>query len=217
MSAHRTLVKICGLCSAEDALAAAAAGADAVGVVLAESPRRVGLDEAARILAHVPPSVARVGVFVDADPDEIRRAIEVLGLKTVQLHGSESPQLCGSLPARVIKAFRVGPGFDAAAVEPYRPYVAAVLLDGYAPGAAGGTGRTFDWDVARAVHDPALVLAGGLTPDNVAEAVRRVRPYVVDTSSGVESAPRVKDHARIRAFVAAVREADRTIDEETPR
>lgn len=208
MTARRTRVKICGVCSYEDAAAAVAAGANAVGVVLAGGPRHLELREAAEVLAAVPRSVTRIGVFVDPSAREVAEAVEVLRLRGVQLHGSESPAFCSTAWASVIKAFRVGEGFDPAVMEPYRDCIAAALLDTLVPGEAGGTGRTFRWDIALATGGPPVMLAGGLTPENVGEAIRRMRPYAVDVSSGVESSPRRKDHARMAAFVAAVRAAD---------
>ena len=205
----RTRIKVCGITRARDASAAVAAGADALGVVLAPSPRQVTLEQAEAALADVPPFVARVGVFVDADPAFVEEAVSRLGLGAVQYHGSETPEECAAAPAPVIKAFRVSRGFDTAAIERYRGSVAAVLLDAFVPGVAGGTGRTFDWDAARSVPEWApLVLAGGLHSGNVREAVSRLRPFAVDVSSGVEVSSGVKDHDAIRSFVAAVRAAD---------
>lgn len=205
----RTRIKVCGITRAKDASAAVAAGADALGVVLAPSPRQVTLQQGGAALAGVPPLVGRIGVFVDADPAFVADAVARLGLSAVQFHGNESPEACAAAPAPVIKAFRVGGGFDTAEIERYKGTVAAVLLDAFVPGVAGGTGRTFDWDAARSVPDwAALILAGGLTGANVGEAVRRLRPFAVDVSSGVEVSPGIKDHDRIRSFVAAVRAAD---------
>ena len=204
----RTRVKVCGLCSALDARAAVRAGADALGVVLAQSPRRVTLDEAAEILAGTPPLVARVGVFVDAPASDVGEAVHRLGLTAVQLHGEETPEYCAAMPVPVIKGFRVGGGYTPADVEPYRGSIAAVLLDTFVPGAAGGTGRSFVWDTALLPEGMPVLLAGGLRPDNAADAVRALHPFAVDVSSGVEERSRHKDHVRIDAFMAAVRAAD---------
>jgi phosphoribosylanthranilate isomerase len=206
----RTRIKICGLTRPEDAAAAVSAGADALGVVLAPSKRQVSLEQAAVILGDVPPLVARVGVFVDAQADAVWEAVARLGLTAVQFHGDEAPETCAAAPVPVIKALRVGSGFDAADVGRYRGAVAALLLDTYVAGEQGGTGMAFDWDrvaglLPRDIH---VILAGGLGPDNVAEAVRTLRPYAVDVSSGVEQAPGVKDHAKVAAFCEAVRAAD---------
>ena len=208
MTARGTHVKICGLCSAEDAAVAAQAGADAVGVVLAGGSRHVDVSDARMVFADVPSFVVRVGVFVDPSADEIVEAIELLGLSVVQLHGRETPEFCAAVGAPVIKAFRVGDAFDPGEVEPYRRYVAAVLLDTLVPGKDGGTGRAFAWDAALMPEGMPVVLAGGLAPENVGEAIRVMRPHGVDVSSGVESSPRHKDPARVSAFVAAVRAAD---------
>lgn len=205
----RTRIKICGLTTASDAAAAVAAGADAVGVVLAPSPRQVSIEQACDVLEHVPAFVTRVGVFVDAEPEFVSEAVERIGLGAVQYHGDESPESCAAAPRPVLKAFRIGTVFDTATVEPYRGLVAAVLLDTYDPQQHGGTGKTFSWQIACEFPGWApVVLAGGLSPDNVGAAVRQVRPFAVDVSSGVESAPGLKDHDRIKTFVRAVHEAD---------
>lgn len=206
----RTRVKVCGLTRVQDAALAVAAGADALGVVLAESPRRVSLEQAEAVLSSVPPFVARVGVFVDADAAFVAQAVERLGLHAVQFHGDEPPEVCAAAPAPVIKAVRVGGAADLAAAEAYRGSVAALLLDARVPGARGGTGVAFDWQaVASAVPSWApVVVAGGLRPDNVGDAIRVLAPYAVDVSSGVEREPGVKDAGAIKEFIAAVRAAD---------
>lgn len=206
----RTRIKICGLTRAEDAAAAVSAGADALGVVLAPSKRRVTLDEAAEVFAAVPPLVARVGVFVDAHADEVWEAVARLGLAAVQFHGDEAPETCAAAPVPVIKALRVGPDYSPERADAYRGAVSAVLLDTFVPGEQGGTGVAFDWyDVAgRLPRWAPVLLAGGLGPANVGAAIQALHPYAVDVSSGVESAPGVKDHRSIDAFAAAVRAAD---------
>lgn len=215
-----TRIKICGLTRASDALAAVAAGADTLGVVLAPSPRQITLDQAEAVLAAVPAGATRVGVFVDPDLAFVAEAVARLGLGAVQLSGSESVEFCADLartvaPATLVKAFSVAPGFNASTVGRYLPFVSAILLDTYVAGSHGGTGRTFDWQAARALPpDVPLIVAGGLTPENVGDAVRALRPCAVDVSSGVESAPGIKDHRKIQSFVAAVRAAD---EEEPPR
>jgi phosphoribosylanthranilate isomerase len=160
----------------------------------------VELATARRIAEALPPFVARVGVFVDADAAELARTADAVGLDLLQLHGSEAPAACQAAPRRVMKAVGVGPGFVAEAATRYRDVAAAVLLDTRTGGQPGGTGRRFDWSLV-------LGLAGGLDAGNVAEAVREVSPDLVDVSSGVESAPGRKDADKVRAFVAAVREA----------
>lgn len=204
----RPRVKICGLTRLDDALAGVEAGADALGFMLyARSPRAVTPEQVRAITRALPPFVARVGVFVDASAEEIRAAIRVAGLDTLQLHGAETPEFCAQFDLPVIKAFRVADESVLAELPKYA--VAAHLLDAWSPAAHGGTGTTFNWAIARAAVAAGhrVVLAGGLTPDNVARALAEVRPFGVDVSSGVESAPGRKDPAKLRAFCAAVRAA----------
>jgi phosphoribosylanthranilate isomerase len=211
--ARRVLVKVCGITSLEDGRMAAAAGADAVGFVFwARSPRAVAVEQARRIARALPPFLLRVGVFVDAPAAEVARASEDVGLDVVQLHGDESVEDCLSAPRRVMKAVRVGRGFEPEAALLYREAAAAVLLDTRDDGGLpGGTGRRFDWSLARALRSelPFLGLAGGLDAENVAAAIREADPDLVDVSSGVESSPGRKDAARVRAFVEAVRDVTR--------
>jgi phosphoribosylanthranilate isomerase len=202
----RVRIKVCGLTRPEDARAAEAAGADALGVIFAPgSKRRVDVDQARRVLAAAGPFVARVGVFVDAPVAEVLAAVRGARLSAVQLHGREDAATVAELARHVpvVRAVRWSPGFDAAAHagEP----IVALLVDGPEP----GSGVAFDWTAAAAglARGPRWVLAGGLTPDNVGAAVARLRPYAVDVASGVESAPGVKDPVRLRAFAAAVRGA----------
>jgi phosphoribosylanthranilate isomerase len=168
------------------------------------------------VFAGAPPGARRVGVFVDAGPEEVAEAVERLGLAEVQLHGSEDPAYCEAVPAAVVKTFRVGTRFDPAAIEPYAGVVEAVLLDTLTEDAAGGSGRAFDWALACGIRGGVPVyLAGGLSPDNVGEAVGLVRPAGVDVSSGVEEAPGIKSETEMTRFVAAVRAADRAGEEPT--
>src|SRR5207237_713503 len=196
-------VKICGNVTLKDTMAAVEAGADAVGFVFyAKSPRFVSPKAVAAIVSHLPPLVTPVGLFVNEKPDVVRQIASDCGIHLVQLHGDESPQYCDDLRLPVLKAIRVRAREYVAHLSSYR--VMGILLDAYVEDVIGGTGITFDWnlaDEARAWGGP-IVLAGGLTPENVAEAVSRVRPYAVDVSSGVETAPGVKDHAKVRAFIA---------------
>lgn len=200
-------VKICGLTSVEDALAAVEAGADALGFMFyPRSPRFLTTADARRIIAALPPFVARVGVFVDAPADEVQRHVGECGLDTVQLHGGESVEFCRNLaPLAVVKAFRVRGPESMGPLQAWQEF--PWLLDSYVEGALGGTGRTFNWDLAAGavMQGRRVILAGGLTPANVAEAVARVRPWAVDVSSGVESAPGRKDAAKVRAFIAAAK------------
>lgn len=205
----RTRVKICGITSASDAEVAVASGADALGVVLAESPRRVSLEGAERVLANVPPGVSRVGVFVDAPADLVGEAVVRLRLSAVQFSGTETPEACANAPVPLLKAIHVGAGFSWDEVEPYRGRAAAILLDTASGAVRGGTGRTFEWSSVTPLPDGLTVfLAGGLDPGNVGDAVRAVRPFAVDVSSGVEMSPGRKDADKVRAFLAAVRAAD---------
>lgn len=196
-----TKVKICGITSVDDALLAVDAGADALGFVFFEkSPRHVTPDVAAGIIAKLPPLVQVVGLFVNADPDVVNRTADHCGLDIIQLHGEESPEFCRLVRRRVMKAFRVRGPESLVPLPEF--HVAAYLLDAYSPNAYGGTGEVFDWEcaIAAKVHGP-IVLAGGLTPDNVAAAVTQVRPYAVDVSSGVEAAPGKKDPDKVRRFI----------------
>lgn len=209
MRAVRTRVKVCGITTADDARAAVSAGADALGVILAPSKREVTIDEAVAIMSSVPPLISRIAVFVDAPEGFVREAITRLSLTAVQLHGGESPTFCASMPVPVIKAMRVGERFDPAAIEPYHGSIAAVLLDTLVAGVDGGSGRAFAWERVPAMPDWApVIVAGGLTPVNVGSAIRALRPFAVDVSSGVEERLRHKDRMKLMAFVAAVRAAD---------
>ncbi|GFO64164.1 N-(5'-phosphoribosyl)anthranilate isomerase [Geomonas paludis] len=177
------------------------AGADALGFVFFDkSPRFIGAAAAQKIIAKLPPFIQVVGLFVNADLDVVNSTADCCGLDIVQLHGEESPEYCRLVNRRVMKAFRVrGPE----SLTPLAEYqVSAYLLDAYSPNAYGGTGEVFDWECAIAAKEKGrIVLAGGLTPDNVAEAVTRVRPYGVDVSSGVESSPGRKDPDKVRRFI----------------
>lgn len=201
-------IKICGITRVEDALAAAAAGADAIGLVFyAPSPRAVDAAQAAAIVAALPPFVSAVGLFVNAGESEIRDTMARVPLDLLQFHGDEAPEFCGRFGHPFLKAARVRPGVDL--LEYARLFTAArgLLLDAFVPGTHGGTGATFDWGLIPSGLSLPVVLSGGLTPDNVGEAVRRVRPWAVDVSSGVEARPGIKDPAKIAAFIRGVRNA----------
>jgi phosphoribosylanthranilate isomerase len=196
-------VKICGITRLRDARAAAAAGADAVGLVFAEqSPRKVTLDQARRIARDLPPFVARVGLFMDADAEFVQRVLEWVPLNILQFHGRESQRFCRQFGRPWMKALAMGGDrpddpdeFDEAD---------ALLLDAHAPGQAGGSGETFDWARAPELERP-WVLAGGLDPSNVAEACQRLKPDAVDVSSGVEVRPGIKSDKLIHDFIKAVK------------
>jgi phosphoribosylanthranilate isomerase len=199
-------VKICGITDISSALAAAEAGADALGFVFAPSPRRITPSQACRICRELPPFISRVGVFADAPLEEVRAVAEYCGLDAIQLHGSESPDYCRSLGRRVIKAFRVGDEIDPVELSGYP--ADAILLDTFVAGQKGGTGQPFDWQLAAGLKlSRPLILAGGLTPENVGRAVAIVQPYGVDVSSGVEKdgQPGKKDPDKIRRFIAAAK------------
>jgi phosphoribosylanthranilate isomerase len=194
-------VKICGITSVEDALQAAHSGADALGFVFyVQSPRNLDPLRAANIISGLPPFVQTVGLFVNADADFVNDTADLCRLDLVQLHGDEPPEYCEKIRRRVIKAFRVS---DASSLAPVRDYhVAGILLDAYSPRAFGGTGLSFNWELAGIAREfGPVILAGGLAADNVREAVERVAPYAVDVSSGVESSPGKKDPEKVREFI----------------
>ncbi len=194
-------VKICGITNMDDALAAVDAGADALGFVFYDkSPRFIEVDNARDIIRALPPFVLTVGLFVNAELDFVNTTSSSCNLDRVQLHGEETPDFCAQVARPVVKVFRVK---DAASIEPMKDYrVAGYLLDAWSPRTHGGTGLTFNWDLARAAkqHGP-IILAGGLTPENVRQAVVTVQPYGVDVSSGVEASPGIKNPAKVREFV----------------
>lgn len=203
-----TKVKICGITNLADGLAAAEAGADALGFNFYEkSPRHVSLKAAAEIAKRLPPFVMRVGLFVNASEDLVTRAIGECGLTMLQFHGDEAPDFCVQFGLMSMRAFRIRDAESLKQIPEFQ--TAAYLLDAYSPEARGGTGEKFNWDLAIEAQKfgRPIFLAGGLTPENVAAAVRKVRPFGVDVSSGVESAPGKKDPAKVRAFIQAVRAA----------
>ena len=204
-----TAGKICGITRPEDALAAARAGAHAIGVVFyAPSPRHVTPRRAAEILRALPPFITTVALFVDAEQEEVRAALAEAPTALLQFHGSETPAFCRRFGRPYVKAVRMKAGVDL--LQYAREYhdAKALLLDNYVEGLHGGSGSAFDWSlIPRGLPLP-VILSGGLTPENVMDAVRRVRPSAVDVSSGVESAKGVKDTAKIAAFIKGVRNAD---------
>lgn len=204
-------VKICGITNHEDARAAVAAGADALGFVMYQrSPRWVGPALARAIVSELPPFVLPIGVFVNEEADIVRRRMDECGFVFAQLHGDEALSYCLQLGRPVLKAFRLKNRSSLLALAEFqgRGGVRGFLLDAFSDRAFGGTGQTIDWTLAAEVARASQVLlAGGLTPSNVAEAVRLVRPYGVDVSSGVEQSPGKKDHEKVKAFIEAVRRA----------
>jgi phosphoribosylanthranilate isomerase len=202
-------VKVCGITNAEDALAAVEAGADALGFIFYEkSPRYVVPAVASRIIAQLPPLLTTVGVFVNEGMATVRSIMDTCGLAMAQLHGDENASYCQELSRPAMKALRLKDRDSLLALAEYqgRGGVRGFVLDAFSELVYGGTGQVTDWTLAADVAKTSrILLAGGLTPDNVTEAVRTVRPYGVDVSGGVESAPGKKDHAKLRAFVEAVR------------
>lgn len=203
-----TRIKICGITRAEDALAASAAGVHAIGLMFyARSPRNLDLQQALAIRRCLPPFVAAVAVFMDAGAEEVASVVKAIRPDVLQFHGSEPEAFCQSHKLPYLKTIPMDGG-DAVAYAARYPQAAGFLLDSHGPGQAGGTGRAFDWSHVPAGLKSPLILAGGLKPDNIEYAVRQVRPYAVDVSSGVESAPGIKDPALIKAFVEGVKRAD---------
>jgi phosphoribosylanthranilate isomerase len=221
-------VKICGITNPADAKLAAEAGADAIGLNFADSPRRINPERAAEIVAALPPLVTPVGIFVDADPTWILDVAQTARLGAIQLHGQESTKDLAALRGwKIIKAIRVR---DEKFVEQVREFTnakdrpSALLYDAYAREARGGTGKRFDWDLLVGAIDagaisgdaPPMILAGGLTPENVSSAIRRLRPYAVDVSSGVETKPGKKSSDKVFQFITSARKASAFNDQPKP-
>ncbi|MFC3944381.1 phosphoribosylanthranilate isomerase [Pseudomonas gingeri NCPPB 3146 = LMG 5327] len=204
MSAVRS--KICGITRIEDALAAVEAGADAIGFVFyAKSPRAVTFQQARAIIAALPPFVTTVGLFVNASRCELGEILDAVPLDLLQFHGDETSEQCEGFHRPYIKALRVKAGDDIAAACRAYPGASGILLDTYVEGVHGGTGEAFDWSLVPQGLSKPIILAGGLTVENVGDAIARVRPYAVDTSGGVERSKGIKDPAKIKAFIQAVR------------
>ena len=205
---ERTRIKICGLTRESDVDAAVDAGADAIGLVFYDrSPRCVTLERAVRLAGRLPPFVTPVGLFVNAAPDDVERALRALPGLLPQFHGDETPEACAGFDRPYLRAARIGAGFDLAGFAQRYHCAQALLLDAHVEGYGGG-GKVFDWSlVPRGLPRP-VILSGGLHAGNVADGLRRIRPFAVDVSSGVESAKGVKDAVAIRRFCAAVRAAD---------
>lgn len=200
-----TKIKICGITNLEDALLAADLGVDALGFIFAKSPRQITPAKVLEISRKLPPFISRVGVFVDAFPENINSVADICGLDIIQLHGSESPEQIQRFKKKVIKAFRIKSVADLEEFPAYK--VDAYLLDSYSSELPGGTGKTFDWKLALEAKKfgRPIILSGGLTPENVAEAIKITGPYAVDASSGVEERPGKKDKEKLKRFVEAIR------------
>lgn len=204
----RTRVKICGITREEDALTAVRHGADAIGLVFVEaSPRHVSLAKAQAAIRSLPPFIAVVGLFVDAEPSFIEQVLKEVRLDMLQFHGDESPEECQRYARPYMKAIRVRPDTNLLQYALDYPRASALLLDAHVEGVAGGTGQRFDWSLIPAELPMPIVLAGGLNADNVAEAIKQVRPYAVDVSGGVESQKGIKDAGKIAAFMRGVTDA----------
>ncbi|WP_151704668.1 phosphoribosylanthranilate isomerase [Nitrincola alkalilacustris] len=202
----RTRIKICGITRLEDARAAMDAGADALGFVFyPPSPRYIAPEQAAEIIAALPPFVTMTGLFVDASAAEVQRTIDLTRIDLLQFHGNESPAFCDSFARAWIKALRVAPGMDLTAMVDQYAAARAVLLDTYVSGVPGGTGSVFDWSVIPEALRPGIILAGGLDADNVAAAIQQIRPWAVDVSGGVEARKGIKDIHEIKRFVNEVK------------
>ena len=206
----RTRIKVCGITCQEDARTAVAAGADGLGFIFVEqSPRLVEPDMVRAITGELPPFVDRVGVFLDEEIELVEEIVHYCRLTLVQLHGSESSEYCRRLSCKVIKSFCIRPDSGSEELAAYADVVSGFLLDTYHKHMAGGTGMPFDWKLVEQVKPPGpVILAGGLTPENVGEAIRQVKPFAVDVNSGVEYQPGRKDSEKLKSFVHAVRKAD---------
>lgn len=200
-------VKICGITNIDDAIAAAEYGADALGFIFVKaSPRYIGSQGAADIIRELPPFIKTVGVFVNEAVETVGKIVAVSGIDLIQLHGDERPEVCMQLKRRAIKAVRVKSLESLESVINYKDVISALLLDTYSNEFHGGTGQVFNWDIAvEAKQYCRVILSGGLTPDNIADAVRYVRPYAVDVSSGVELSKGKKDHDRLKLFIDRAR------------
>ena len=206
---ERTRIKICGIREPDHARIAAEAGADAIGLVFyGDSPRHVDAVRAARIARQLPPYVMAVGLFVNSGADEVRLILEEVPLELLQFQGDEPPEFCARFGIPYVRAVRMAPGVDLLECSRRFAGARALLLDAHVPGEAGGTGAAFDWTrIPRDLPIP-VILSGGLTPGNVARAVREVKPWAVDVASGVESTRGTKDPAKIVEFIRSVRRED---------
>ena len=205
-----TKIKICGITNYDDAAMAVDLGVDVLGFIFASSPRKTDPDRVREIIRKLPPFVKTVGVFVNEDTKKLMDIVEYCGLDNVQLHGDESPELCENLMPRTIKTLRIRDDCNIEQYEPYIEKVRAFLLDTYSKKVAGGTGKTFNWDIAvkmKTLGVP-IILAGGLSPANIQEAIQKVQPYAVDVNSGVEENPGKKDHSLMKELFKNLRKEE---------
>jgi phosphoribosylanthranilate isomerase len=208
-----TRIKICGITRPEDARSAVECGADAIGLVFyAKSPRSVSIEQALACVAAVPPFVSVVALFVDETAQTINRILEAVPVDIIQFHGDESADFCVQFGRPYLKALRVQPSVDMVSASGEYSAARGILLDAWQEGVPGGTGKTFDWELARGEFPCPLVLAGGLNAENVAQAIEQLRPSAVDVSGGVELEPGVKSAAKIKDFILAVRTVDQRLD-----
>jgi phosphoribosylanthranilate isomerase len=214
VNARRTRIKFCGMTRLQDIACAAQLGVDAIGLIFApRSPRRLELAQARPLRAALPPFVAPVALLMDADPSQVQTIVQTLRPALLQFHGSEAPQDCARWGVPYLKAVPMAIPEGAAIYAGRYPDAAGFVFDSHGAGEPGGSGRAFDWHALPRQLARPLLLAGGLTPENVYDAVRTVRPWAVDVSSGIESAPGEKDEDRMRRFVAEVRRADQHMGE----
>lgn len=199
-------IKICGITNQIDAEKAVELGVDALGFIFSKSPRRVDAEIAIEIIKKLPPFITTVGVFVNESMEVVKHVASICRLNVLQFHGDELPEYCSQFGRKIIKSFRVKNPDDLSMLPGYKGIVSAYLLDSRVKGKRGGTGEIFDWELAKiAIPYGRVILAGGLTPENVAEAIKAVNPYAVDVSTGVESSPGKKDFEKMKRFVDAVR------------
>ncbi len=209
MASLRTRIKICGITRVEDALKVVEAGADAIGLVFYDpSPRSVRINQAREIAAAVPAFVSVVALFVDPTKDYVQEVLNNVRIDLLQFHGDEENDFCSQFKAPFIKAIRVRQASDVVASSLRFPDSIGILLDSYKPGIPGGTGESFDWSLIPKNHSNPIILAGGLTPENVASAISDVQPFAVDVSGGVEASKGIKDSVKIKEFVSEVYDVD---------
>lgn len=206
----RTRIKVCGITRPEDAQDAIESGADCLGFIFApQSPRKIEPETAREIIKDLPPFVDAAGVFMDEEAAVVGEIIQYCGLTVAQFHGSESPDYCNEFPGRVIKAFRIGSFSEDSQLAPYAGTVQGFLLDTYSRSMAGGTGEVFDWQMVDKLDPPGpVILAGGLNPENVEEAICTAQPFAVDVNSGIEIEPGIKDTQKLKKFIEVVRKTD---------